>query len=117
MQRMAYRDPASGTVIRTDEFYINRDSSGVLVRTVVVEERVQSFHILIETKGDELVFRLDPTAPVEKTGGVKKSIALLALRVMSAEGMKIARTNLQMYLEGLNRPEANSIASVGRTPT
>lgn len=100
LQRTVSREP--NIVINFDAFYINRELSRLLVRTTVVETSTQSFYVVIETKGDELVLRIDPRTSVERTNGVKKAVALVTKNVMSATGLKIARTNIREFLQDSN---------------
>jgi hypothetical protein len=68
--------------------------------TVVTENQgTISFYITIISKEDQITIRLEPIADPEKTFGVKKSLALIAMKILEKENnLKITRTNLQDFI-------------------
>ena len=90
----------NGTIIRTTNSFISRDETIILVETLVIEQgsKIQFFAI-ISQRDDGIVVRIFPGTEIEKTNGVKRSLAELGKQILSKfEGTKISKTNLSEFL-------------------
>jgi hypothetical protein len=88
-------------ILKVVDFYINRFGHTALIDcVVVVEGRSQAFFVQLSQKDRQITVRLLPATDPEKTDGVKRAMALIALRIREAiVGSPFGRTNLQEFLE------------------
>jgi hypothetical protein len=87
-------------IIKYSDCLLNKDKNVILVNTVVIEnQRSMSFYIMIMRKENQITIRLDPFTDPEKTFGVKKSLALIATKILEAwNNLNITKTNLQDFI-------------------
>ena len=87
-------------LIRTTNSFISKDESMILVETLVIEEGIKSqFFAVISERDDGIVIRIYPGTDVEKTNGVKKSLADLGKQILQKfPETKIGKTNLSEFL-------------------
>lgn len=88
------------TIIKFADCFLNKDKNMILMNTVVIEnQRPVSFYIIIMAKENQITVRLDPNTDPEKTFGVKKSLALIARKILEkGNDLKITKTNLQDFV-------------------
>ncbi|WP_458746457.1 hypothetical protein [Candidatus Nitrosocosmicus sp. T] len=88
------------TIIKYTDCFLNKDKNIILMSTVVIEnQRPISFYITIISKENQITIRLEPITDPEKTFGVKKSLALIAMKILEKENnLKITKTNLQDFI-------------------
>ncbi len=88
------------TIIKYTDCFLNKDKNIVLMSTVVIEnQRPISFYTIIMAKENQITIRLDPITDPEKTFGVKKSLALIAMKILKkGNNLKITKTNLQDFI-------------------
>lgn len=71
------------TIIKYSDCLLNKDKNIILVNTVVTEnQRSMPFYIMMMRKENQITIRLDPFTDPEKTFGVKKSLALIATKIL-----------------------------------
>jgi hypothetical protein len=87
-------------IIKYSDCLLNKDKNIILVNTVVIEnQKSMAFYIMIMRKENQITIRLDPFTDSEKTFGVKKSLALIAEKILErGYNLKITKTNLQDYM-------------------
>ena len=88
-------------ILKLVDVYLNRSSRTALVDCVVVEAgRSQSFFVQLSEKDRQITVRLLPATDPEKTTGVKRVMALIAMQIHEATvGSRFGKTNLQEFLE------------------
>jgi hypothetical protein len=88
-------------ILKTDNVYINRDKTSVLIESLVIEEGMKkNFFSLISRRNDGVVVRIHPTIEVEKTVGVKTILSEIAKQLLAAfPQLSIGETNLLEYLK------------------
>jgi hypothetical protein len=91
------RDPCP---ISVDKPYMKQDGQVLLFHTTVVESgRSQRFYLLVASKPDGVMVRIDPVTDPVKTDGVKRALALLAEWIRSlAPGATYGVTNIGEFL-------------------
>jgi len=89
-----------GTIIRSTNSFISSDGSLILVETIVIESGSKNqFFAIINQRDDGIVVRIYPGTDVEKTNGVKRSLAEIGKQILSKfQGTKIGKTNLEDFL-------------------
>jgi hypothetical protein len=87
-------------IIKYSDCLLNKDKNIILVNRVVIEnQRSMSFYIMIMRKENQITIRLDPFTNPEKTFGVKKSLALIAIKILEeGNNLNITKTNLQDFI-------------------
>jgi hypothetical protein len=88
-------------ILKVVDVYINRLSHTALIDCVVVEEgRSQTFFVQLSQKDRQITVRLLPATDPEKTDGVRRVMALIAMQIREAiVGSRFGKTNLQDFLE------------------
>ena len=88
------------TILRTGTRYLSGNGRSLIVEAAVIESgRSQNFLVLVGGRDDGLVVRIHPATDPEKTPGVKRIIAEVALSIIGAfPGAGIGKTNLQAQL-------------------
>ena len=89
-----------GLIIRVTNSFLSQDNETILVETLVIEEgNKNQFFIVINQREDGIVIRIFPGTDVEKTDGIKRSLAELAKQILSNYStLKVGKTNLQDFL-------------------
>ena len=87
-------------ILRLADLYLNRAGRAALLDCVVIDKGVAvSFFVLLAQRDTQLTVRLYPLTDPEKTEGVKRLLALIAVRVRDlAPASRFGKTNLQDYL-------------------
>jgi hypothetical protein len=93
----------NSNIIKFEGSYLNRSKDTILINTTVVQDTVpQKYYIQLLKKENQVTIRLDPvSAPKDKTKDVKRSIALVAKKVLNIEKNSkpiISKTNLKEFL-------------------
>ena len=88
-------------ILKTDNVYINRDKTALLIETLAIEKGVKnSFLTMINLRDDSIVVRIYPGLEVEKTNGVKKILSEIAKQILTMfPQLTIGETNLLEYLK------------------
>ncbi len=88
-----------GTILKTVDFYVNREKNAILVDSLVVTSGGNTvFLALISGRGDGVVVRLFPKMDVEKTEYVKRTLVELAKQLLvKFPDLKVGDTNLGDY--------------------
>jgi hypothetical protein len=88
-------------ILKTTEFYIDRAKNAVIVDSLAIEGSKKTvFLVMISSRDDGFVVRIYPKIEVEKTEGVKKIIAEIAMQLIATfSTLKVGETNLQEYLK------------------
>ena len=87
-------------ILRLADLYLNRAGRVALLECVVIDKGVAvSFFALLAQRENQITVRLHPLTDPEKTEGVKRLLALIAVRVRDlVPGSRFGKTNLQDYL-------------------
>jgi hypothetical protein len=87
-------------IVKVERLYRERDGRGALLETIVSQRgHTQKFFVQLAPKETELTVRLEPLTDPEKTPGVRRALALVAARVAGVAGCRVARTNIEAYLD------------------
>jgi len=57
----------------------------ILCKTIAIDQKMQSFYIMVMNRENKITIRLDPTTDPEKKDGVKIALALMAKRIQDVE--------------------------------
>ena len=87
-------------ILRLADLYLNRAGSAALLECVVIDKGVAvSFFVVLAQRENQITVRLYPLTDPEKTEGVKRLLALIAVRVRDlVPASRFGKTNLQAYL-------------------
>lgn len=87
-------------ILRVVDLFLNRSGRAALVECVTIEKGTnRSFFALLAQKESQITVRLCPATDPEKTDGVKRLLALIAVRVQAlVPASHFGKTNLQEYL-------------------
>ena len=87
-------------ILRTMELYLERNKNAILIDSLAIEsDKKTSFLAMITGREDGVVVRLYPKQEIEKTDGVKRTLAEIAKQIVSKfPDFKTAETNLGEYL-------------------
>jgi len=87
-------------ILRLADLYLNRSGRAALLECVVIDKGVAvSFFALLAQKENQITVRLYPLTDPEKTDGVKRLLALIAVRVRDlVPASRFGKTNLEGYL-------------------
>ncbi len=85
---------------KTDTVYINRDKTIILIESLVIEkDSKHNFLTMISHRDDGMVVRIYPGLDVEKTDGVKKTLAEIAKQIVTMfPQLTIGETNLSEFI-------------------
>jgi hypothetical protein len=88
-------------VLKTGTAYLSSDGRSMVIEATAVEGgSPRNFLVLAGQREGGLVVRLHPSIEVEKTDGVKRLLAMVAMQVMGKfPGTSLGKTNLQDFLE------------------
>lgn len=105
MYKILFKDQKSNIIVRIENYFINQPGDIILAKAVaVVDQKPQSFYIMVMNREDKTTFRLDPTTDPEKTDGVKIALALMAKRIQEIEkahNLYVSKTNIQEFIDKL----------------
>ena len=87
-------------ILRVLDVYLSRAGHTALVDCLAIEAgRSQAFFVQLSQKDRQITVRLLPATDPEKTTGVKRLIALIAMQVHELiGGSRLGKTNLQEFL-------------------
>jgi len=57
----------------------------MLSKAIAIDQKTQSFYIVVMKRENKITVRLDPITDPEKTDGVKIALALMAKRIQDVE--------------------------------
>jgi hypothetical protein len=104
IEKIHFKDQKSNIIVRIENYFINQPGNTILAKTVVVDEKPQSFYIMVMNREDKTTIRLDPQTDPEKTDGVKIALALMAKRIQEIEkahNLYVSKTNIQEFIDKL----------------
>lgn len=104
MEKILFKDQKSHVIIHIENYFINQPGDIILAKTVAVDQKPQSFYIMVMNREDKTTIRLDPTTDPEKTDGVKIALALMAKRIQEIEkahNLYVSKTNIQEFIDKL----------------
>ena len=104
MYKILFKDQKSNIIVRIEDYFINQRGDIILAKAVAVDQKPQSFYIMVMKKEDKTTIRLDPTTDPEKTYGVKTALALMAKRIQEIEkahNLYVSKTNIQEFIDKL----------------
>ena len=104
MEKILFKDQKSHVIIHIENYFINQPGDIILAKAVAVDQKPQSFYIMVMNREDKTTIRLDPTTDPEKTDGVKIALALMAKRIQEIEkahNRYVLRTNIQEFIDKL----------------
>ncbi|MFX0114341.1 MAG: hypothetical protein ACFFB3_07325 [Candidatus Hodarchaeota archaeon] len=89
----------NANIVKTKEFYLSRDKNVMLVEIIIIDRsRKTEFIAMISRRDDGVVVRIYPGEDVEKTDGVKRSLAEIAKQLLILfEESKLGKTNLNQF--------------------
>ena len=104
MYKILFKDQKSNIIVRIEDYFINQRGDIILAKAVAVDQKPQSFYIMVMNREDKTTIRLDPTTDPEKTYGVKIALALMAKRIQEIEkahNLYVSKTNIQEFIDKL----------------
>jgi hypothetical protein len=105
MYKILFKDQKSNIIVRIETYFINQPGDIILAKAVAVDQKPQSFYIMVMNREDKITIRLDPTTdPEKKTDGVKIALALMAKRIQEIEkthNLYVSKTNIQEFIDKL----------------
>jgi hypothetical protein len=106
MYKLLFKDQKSNIIVRIEKYFINQLGDMILAKAVAVDQKPQSFYIMVTNKNkeDKTTIRLDPITDPEKTDGVKIALALIAKRIQEIEkahNLYVSKTNIQEFIDKL----------------
>jgi hypothetical protein len=105
MYKILFKDQKSNIIVRIETYFINQPGDIILAKAVAVDQKPQSFYIMVMNREDKITIRLDPTTdPEKKTDGVKIALALMAKRIHEIEkthNLYVSKTNIQEFIDKL----------------
>ena len=91
-------------IIKFEDSFLNQSKDLILIKTTVIENNNnQKYYIQLMKKENQVTVRLDPiTNPLNKTFGVKTSIAKVAKMIFAihkdSDDFSITKTNLEAFI-------------------
>ena len=105
MYKILFKEQKSNIIVRIETYFINQPGDIILAKAVAVDQKPQSFYIMVMNREDKITIRLDPTTdPEKKTDGVKIALALMAKRIQEIEkthNLYVSKTNIQEFIDKL----------------
>ena len=104
MYKIMFKDQKSNIIVRIEKYFINQPGDIILAKAVAVDQKPQSFYIMVMNGEDKTTIRLDPTTDPEKTDGVTIALALMAKRIQDIEkahNLYVSKTNIQEFIDKL----------------
>lgn len=106
MYKILFKDQKSNIIVRIENYFINQPGDMILAKAVTVDQKLQSFYIMVMNKEDKTTIRLDPITDPEKTDGVKIALALMAKRIQEIEkvhNLYVSKTNIQEFIDKVQK--------------
>lgn len=104
MNKMLFKDQKSNVIVRIENFFINQRCDIILSKAIAIDQKTQSFYIVVMNRENKITIRLDPITDPEKTDGVKIALALMARRIQDIEKISdlyVSKTNIQEFIDRL----------------
>lgn len=104
MNKMLLKDQKSNVIVRIENFFINQRCDIILSKAIAIDQKTQSFYIVVMNRENKITIRLDPITDPEKTDGVKIALALMAKRIQDIERISdlyVSKTNIQEFIDRL----------------
>ena len=97
MNKILFQDQKSNVIVRIENFFINQRYDIILSKAIAIDQKTQSFYIVVTNRENKITIRLDPITYTEKTDGVKIAIALMAKRIQDIEKHPISMFQRQTF--------------------
>ena len=104
MNKMLFKDQKSNIIVRIENFFINQRCDIILSKAIAIDQKTQSFYIVVMNRENKITIRLDPITDPEKTDGVKIALVLMAKRIQDIEKISdlyVSKTNIQESIDRL----------------
>ena len=104
MNKVLFKDQKSNVIVRIENFFINQRCDVILSKAIAIDQKTQSFFIVVTNRENKITIRLDAITDPEKTHGVKIAIALMAKRIQDIEktsDLYVSKTNIQEFIDRL----------------
>lgn len=104
MNKTLFKDQKSNVIVRIENFFINQRCDIILSKAIAIDQKTQSFYIVVMNRENKITIRLDPITDPEKTDGVKIALALMAKRIQDIEKISdlyVSKTNIQEFIDRL----------------
>ena len=104
MNKILFKDQKSNVIVRIENFFINQRCDIILSKAIAIDQKTQSFYIVVMNRENKITIRLDPITDPEKTDGVKIALALMAKRIQDIERISdlyVSKTNIQEFIDRL----------------
>ncbi len=91
----------NGEILKTLNTYINYNKTSILIESLVLEKRKKiTFLGMISKRIDGIVVRIYPGIEIEKTEGVKRLLAKIAIQLLRKfPELTVSETNLSEFLK------------------
>ncbi len=88
-------------ILKTANMYIEREKKSILIDSLVIEASKKiNFFAMVSGREDGIVIRIYPRFEVEKTNGVKRTLAEIAKQLLQLfPELKVGQTNLTEFLQ------------------
>lgn len=104
MNKILFKDQKSNVIVRIENFFINQRCDIILSKAIAIDQKTQSFYIVVMNRENKITIRLDPITDPEKTDGVKIALALMAKMIRDIEKISdlcVSKTNIQEFIDRL----------------
>ena len=104
MNKMLLKDQKSNVIVRIENFFINQRCDIILSKAIAIDQKTQSFYIVVMNRENKITIRLETITDPEKTDGVKIALALMAKRIQDIERISdlyVSKTNIQEFIDRL----------------
>ena len=92
-------------LVKVERLYADAAGQAALLETIVVDRgHAQKFFIQIGAREGGVTVRLEPLTDPEKTGAVKRALAIVAHRIREATGCRYGSTNIAEFLVAAEAP-------------
>jgi hypothetical protein len=87
-------------LLKSTNLFLSQDETIILIEILVIEDSNKNqFFAIVNQRDDGVVVRIHPMIDVEKTNGVKRSLAEIGKQILNKfAGAKIGKTNLSDFL-------------------
>lgn len=104
MNKILFKDQKSNVIVRIENFFINQRCDIMLSKAIAIDQKTQSFYIVVMNRENKITIRLDPITDPEKTDGIKIALALMAKKIQDIEkiaDLYVSKTNIQDFIDRL----------------
>ena len=77
MNKILFKDPKSNVIVRIENFFINQRCDVILSKAIAIDQKTQSFFVVITNRENKTTSMRDPNTKTEKSHNVQKAIILM----------------------------------------